>query len=459
MKIAVVGTGYVGLVTGACLAEIGHHVVCHDTLPERVAALRRGDCPIHEDGLPALIAKGRANGRLDAANELARALDGARAIIVAVGTPCEDGRIDLSFVKAASALIGAALKGRTDCPVVVVKSTVLPGTTGGLVRDEVERASGMVAGIGFSLAMNPEYLSQGQAVRDFREPDRIVIGAFDDRAASVLGEIYAPFACPKIVTSLVNAELAKYAANALQATLISYSNQIAAICEKVTGADEAVVMRSTHLDRIFTQLTAEGPKPAPATRFLRGGVGFGGSCFPKDLLALRRFASDIGATTAMLDATIAINMGRPAEVADMLEGTMGGLAGRTIAVLGLAFKPGTDDLRFSPGLALASLLAEGGATVRAHDPLAAARDHARTALPTSIPVLEEAEAVLKDADAALIVTAWPDYAGWDWARLGGLMRRPLVLDGRDIFAGATPPGPPLDYRRVGVGGTKPAALS
>lgn len=432
MHVAVIGTGYVGLVTGACLAAVGHRVTCVDSDRERAATVARGDCPIHEKDLPRLVREGVAAGRLAATTDLAAAVHGAEVVMIAVGTPSVDGRLDLSGVETAAEQLGSVLKGAAAFPVVTVKSTVLPGTTDGLVRRTLEKATGLRAGEGFGLAMNPEFLSQGSAVADFMEPDRIVVGAFDPRTAEVMADLYRPFPAPLLAMGLREAEMSKYAANALQATLISFANEIASVCEATEGIDHRKVMEAVHMARM---LDGPGGGRAGATAFLMGGVGFGGSCFPKDLEALADHARRVGAEHAITDAVQAVNFARADRVLDLLTEVVGDLWQKRIAVLGLAFKPHTDDLRDSPGLRLAKRLLARGAEVRAHDPLPLARQRARAFLPVGITIAETADATLAEADAAILVTAWPDYRGWDWAGLASRMNTPVVMDGRGLLAG------------------------
>lgn len=440
MHVAMVGTGYVGLVTGACLAAIGHRVVCVDSAPARVECLTRGQSPIHEDGLEALIRSGMGAGRLGATDNLAAALDGAQIVMVAVGTPNTDGRIDLSAVEAACRQIGAALRGRRDRPVVAIKSTVIPGTTATQVRRWLEEAGGGQAGRDFGLAMNPEFLSQGSAVADFLHPDRIVIGALDEHSAAMLAELYRPLGAPMLHMGLSEAEMVKYAANGLQATLISYANQIAALCEAVPGTDAARVMAAVHLDRML-----DGPdgRRCGATAFLKGGIGFGGSCFPKDLQALTIYAHRLGVPVPLIAAISAVNAIRPAQVLNLLSSRLGGLFERRVAVLGLAFKPGTDDMRESPALALIERLRRHGAEVRAHDPLPEVRAKARG---MGLPVTDSAEAALAGAEGAIIATAWPEYRGLDWGGLAPL----TVLDGRGLLDGVDLPDG-VRLVRIGTG--------
>lgn len=444
LSVAIVGTGYVGLVTGACLAAIGHCVICIDADPDRAQTVARGDTPIHEEGLPQLVRDGIGSGRLCATADLAAGIADAKIIIVAVGTPAHDGHMDLSAVEAAARQIGAALRGRSDRPVVVVKSTVAPGTTDTLVRRAIEAESGGAAGELFGLAMNPEFLSQGSAVSDFLHADRIVIGEWDAPSGDVLAALYRPLSAPILRMSLRDAEMVKYAANGLQALLISYANQIAGLCEATRGTDHARIMAAVHLDRML-----DGPDGgrAGATRFLMGGIGFGGSCFPKDLLALAAYGHRLGVPLPLIEAITAVNAARPAQVLNLLAARLDGLFERRIAVLGLTFKPGTDDLRDSPAVNLIRRLAGRGAEVRAHDPLAQARAHARMA---GLPVFDSVEAAISGADAIIIATAWPEYRALDWPELASTLRTPLVLDGRRVLEGLELPRW-LRVIRIGVG--------
>jgi UDPglucose 6-dehydrogenase/GDP-mannose 6-dehydrogenase len=442
VRVTVVGTGYVGLVSGVGLATLGHDVACVDTDPARVASIARGAPPFSEPDLPRLLRAALDAGRLAATGDLAAAMAGSEASIVAVGTPPRGERIDLTAVVRAATDIGRALTGLDRYHVVVVKSTVVPGTTGGAVREALEAGARRRAGSGFGLCMNPEFLREGSAVADFLHPDRIVVGRLDDRSGEVLARLYAGFDCPKLFTSLRAAETIKYTANALLATLVSFSNEVAGLCEALPEVDEETVMRGVHLDR---RLTPPGA-PAPGIlSYLRAGIGFGGSCLPKDVNALRTFARDLGTPTPLLDAVAAVNTARPGRVVARLEAALGGLRGRTVAVLGLAFKPGTDDVRDSPALALIAALAAAGAAVRAHDPMVGA-----VAELDGAAIAATAAAALDGADAAVVATAWPEFRTLDWAALAGRMRRAVVLDGRGALAGVALP-PALTYLRIGAG--------
>jgi UDPglucose 6-dehydrogenase len=430
MHVSIVGTGYVGLTTGVGIASLGHHVTCVDALPERVVAIQAGEAPFYEQGLAEKMTAARLAGRLDATSDLTGAVRGSDVTLIAVGTPFRGQRIDLSDVTAAARQIGGALRGTTGYNVVAVKSTVLPGTTETLVRRCLEETSGRRAGE-FGLCMNPEFLREGSALEDFLHPDRIVIGQWDEKSGQFLGELYRGFDCPVLHTSLRNAEMIKYAANALLATLISFSNEIAALCEATPGTDSQTVMQGVCLDRRLS-LGADGQRINPGiVSYLAAGCGFGGSCLPKDLNSLRAFATEREAVPVLLDAVAAVNAARPLRLVQMTEEALGSLRGARIALLGLAFKPGTDDLRDSPALAVGRHFVAKGAAVRAYDPLV-------TVLPASIGLSDmvlcrAAEEVLYDVDAAVVTTAHPELANWDWIRLCALMRRTLIIDGRDAL--------------------------
>jgi UDPglucose 6-dehydrogenase/GDP-mannose 6-dehydrogenase len=439
MKVTIVGTGYVGLVTGSCLASLGHTVACVDTDRARVETIARGEPPFHEPGLPELLRAAIREDRLSVTTVLDRAIAESDVSVLAVGTPALGERIDLGAVTAAAGEVGRALRQIDRYHVVVVKSTVIPGTTDTVVRHALETAAGRRVGE-FGLCMNPEFLREGSAVADFMTPDRIVIGACDARSAEVVGELYRGFSCPKVVTSPRNAEMIKYAANALLALLVSFSNELAGLCEAVPGLDEERVMAGVHLDR---RLTPPGGSPPDILSYLRAGIGFGGSCLPKDVDALRSFGAERGVETPLLDAVAVVNRERPRRVVALLEAALGGLAGRTVAILGLAFKPGTDDVRASPALALIPLLLERGALVRAYDPMVRA-----AALDVRVDLCSDAGTALAGADAALITTAWPAFRDLDWRALTRAMRRKLILDGRNALAGVPLPED-TTYLRIG----------
>jgi UDPglucose 6-dehydrogenase/GDP-mannose 6-dehydrogenase len=429
-RICVVGAGYVGLVSGACLAGIGHRVICVDRDESRVAAVNAGASPLHEAGLTELLQRVRREGRLTAGTDLAGAIAASDIAIIAVGTPGDGEKIDLRQVEGAAREIGAAMAGRADRFTVIVKSTVVPGTTDTVVRRALEKSSGRPAG-DFGLAMNPEFLREGTAVADFMAPDRIVVGGWDQQAADDVMALYDAFDCPKLTTGLRNAELIKYASNGLLATMVSFANEIAGLCEAMPGTDVNVVMGGLHLDRRLTPLVDGKPVTPGIVSYLKAGAGFGGSCLPKDVNALRMFGKGIDAPTPLLDAVMAVNTARPERVLALLSKALGGLAGRKIALLGLAFKPDTDDLRDSPALATLAGLKAAGADVRAYDPIVS-RLAPKSVTDMCRTCLDAAEA-LAGADAAVIATAWPAFAALDWSSLAGSMARPIVVDGRNLL--------------------------
>jgi UDPglucose 6-dehydrogenase len=431
MKISIIGTGYVGLVSGTCLASCGHHVTCVDIRPEVVDQINQGVAPIYEVDLEPILVKAVNSGNLTATTDLSTALGETEITLICVGTPTVGNEADLSQLKAAAQAIGAVLATKSEYRVIVVKSTVLPGTTEGIVCPAIEEASGKRLGDGWGLCMNPEFLREGQAVQDFNCPDRIVIGASDQRAAQALLAVYEVFDCPKIVTSPKTAEMIKYVSNSLLATLISFSNEIANLSASIPGIDAREVWKGVHLDRRFTPIEADREHPPGVVEYLWHGLGFGGSCFPKDVAALRGFGQKVGLSTRILDAVLSVNAEQPTQMIALLEREMN-VRGRTVAILGLAFKPGTDDLRYSPALPVVRALHERGADVVAHDPIAmtgAKYD----------PVLKEARfapdwpSALKNADACCLITSWPEYQAITPADFASLMRTPLVIDGRGLF--------------------------
>ncbi|HTG05761.1 MAG TPA: UDP-glucose/GDP-mannose dehydrogenase family protein [Bradyrhizobium sp.] len=434
MKITIVGTGYVGLVTGVGLAAVGHTVTCVDRDKRKIEVIERSSAPFYEPGLDELLVEQRAAGRLLASTNLEDSLRGSDVSIIAVGTPSNETGIDLSYIRQAAQDIGSQLPTIGTYHVVVVKSTVVPTTTDTVVRGELEAASGMVSGRDFGLAMNPEFLSEGRAVEDFTKPDRIVIGASTARAGAILADVYAKFNCPILQTTPRNAEMVKYAANALQATLISFSNEIAGICETVSGLDEGTVMRGVHLDKCWGAPNGDGKSRfAGAVTYLRAGIGFGGSCFPKDLRALRAFALNQGAEVPILSSVLKINEERAGRVVDLLASHFGVLRDKRIAVLGLAFKPETDDVRESPGVRISKLLLRRSAEVVVHDPLVRI-DAVRDQLGTGVTQAPDVATAASGADAIVIATGWDAYRQLDWADITSRMRSPVIFDGRQVMS-------------------------
>jgi UDPglucose 6-dehydrogenase/GDP-mannose 6-dehydrogenase len=426
MRIAVIGGGPVGLVSGSALANVGHEVTVVDIDRQRADKIGRGEPPFHEPGLPELLRRVVDGGHLRSSVSAATAVRGAEVVLICVGTPSGEHGADLSALRAASADVGRGLKGREDYSVVLVKSTVPPGTTTHVVAPIVRAESELGADL-LGFGMNPEFLREGVAVDDMLQPDRIVLGIDDDRARPVLEAMYRPFGAPLVFTSPSGAEMAKYASNALLATLISYSNEIAQLCEEEAGIDAQEVMRAVHLDRRFRPPPSRPEAPSTITSYLLPGLGYGGSCFPKDTAALAAWARERSIRTPILDAVREVNALRPRRVLSLLRSRLE-LRGARVAVLGLAFKPETDDLRESRSLDFARLLADEGADVQACDPVAGAA--AGELLRGVATIRPDAESALTGADAAVLATAWPAYVALDPARVRAIMRRALIVDAR-----------------------------
>lgn len=430
MKVSIVGTGYVGLVTGACLAETGHDVVCVDVDQRKVDMINEARAPIHEAGLPDLL-KRNAGRRLTATTDLAAAVAATDLTFIAVGTPASEGRIDLTFVERAAFEIGAALRNKPGYHTVIVKSTVVPGTTVGVVRRALESASGKAAGEGFGLGMNPEFLTEGTAVADFSYPDRLVLGGVDERTHEILARLYAGFdeAVPRILTNPTTAEMIKYASNAVLATMISFSNEIARLCTAVGGVDAIEVMRGVHQAAYFTMRRDGERLTAPIASFLEPGCGFGGSCLPKDVTALIGQGRDMGLGLGLLQSVLDINREQPSEVMRLIGRHFASLQNVPVTVLGLAFKPDTDDVRESPAFPIIRALKTQGARVTAYDPVARPTDHADMA---GVTLAESLAAALEGAEIVVLVTRWTEFSQLS-GLLGKLGRRPLVVDGRRVL--------------------------
>ncbi len=416
MRIVMIGTGYVGLVSGACFADFGHQVTCIDKDAGKIAALQAGEIPIYEPGLNQLVASNTASGRLDFSVDLKDAVAQADAVFIAVGTPSRrgDGHADLSYVHTAAREIAENLEGFT---VVITKSTVPIGT-----GDEVERIiteTNPKADV--IVASNPEFLREGAAIRDFKHPDRIVVGTEDDRARKVIAEIYRPLylnQAPIMYTGRRTAELIKYAANAFLATKVTFINEIADLAES-TGADVQEVARGIGLDNRI------------GSKFLHAGPGFGGSCFPKDTRALVKTAHDYGVPLRIVEAVLTVNDIRKRAMARKVAAALGGnLRGMTIGVLGLTFKPNTDDMREAPSIPLITALQDLGATVRAYDPVG--MDQAKLELP-NVTYCDSPYNCAAKADAIVIVTEWEQFRALDLARLKKQMAQPVVVDLRNIY--------------------------
>jgi UDPglucose 6-dehydrogenase len=428
MRVAVIGAGYVGLVSGVCLAEVGHEVICVDRDPAKVAKIRLGEPHIHEAGLEPLL-RSQLGRRFRVTGDLAAAVLDSDLSLIAVGTPFDGQRIDLTFVRQAAAEIGAALRRKTAYHVVVVKSTVVPGTTDSVVAPILEATSGKRAGVDFGVGMNPEFLTEGQAVRDFMEPDRLVLGAADGRVLESLEALYGSFnGVPRIRTNPRTAEMIKYASNAFLATAISFSNEIANLCAALGQVDAVDVLRGLHASSYLTVHCPDGsPIEAPITAFLYPGCGFGGSCLPKDVKALAAHGESAGVPMPLLRTVDAVNVGQPGQVLRQLERHVPSLAGLRVGVLGLAFKPDTDDVRESPAFPVIRLLLERQATVKAFDPVAIPQ--ARSLLGDAITYAESLDACLREVDAVVLLTRWKQFEAVP-ALLRGMRSPPLLVDGR-----------------------------
>ena len=436
MRICVVGSGYVGLVTGACLADFGMDVVCVDQDEAKIGQLQAGEIPIYEPGLKTLVAKNEEAGRLSFTTELAPALESAVAVFIAVGTPPrEDGSSDLRYVRDVARAISGRLGGYKA---IVTKSTVPVGT--GRMIEEIVSAGRRRS---FSVVSNPEFLREGSAIEDFMRPDRLVIGSRDRRATDIMLEIYSPLRArgvPIVVTDVETAEMIKYASNSFLAARISFINEVAELCER-TGADVQVVAQGMGLDRRIGPL------------FLRPGPGFGGSCFPKDTRAMASMARDAGARVRLVEATLEVNRRVQERMLRKIEAALGDPKGKTVAMLGLSFKPETDDIRESPALFVLDRLLARGAEVRAYDP--AAMDNARRIRPEPVYCQDPYEAA-RDADALVILTEWNQFRALEFDRLRQLLRQPRVVDLRNLYEPGRVAAAGLGYSSLGRADALPA---
>jgi len=414
LKIAVVGTGYVGLVAGACFAESGNDVVCVDNDSKKIRMLQKGQIPIYEPGLEELVRRNTAEGRLTFSTALPPAVRDSQVIFIAVGTPQgEDGSADLKHVLSVAREIAKAMNGYK---VIVDKSTVPVGTS-----RQVQEVMRHETRHPFSVVSNPEFLKQGAAIDDFLKPDRVVIGAEDERATELMLELYSPFTrtgAPIMVMDCASAELSKYAANSMLATRISFMNEVANLCE-VVGGDVDQVRKVIGSDRRI------------GMSFLFPGCGYGGSCFPKDVQAMLRFASDAGYRFKILQSVEDVNKAQKSRLFAKIKKQLGSLKGKTIAVWGLSFKPRTDDMREAPSIPLIEALLTAGAKVRAYDP--EATDVAKGIFGKRVTYATSNYDALKNADALAIVTEWNEFRRPDFARMRELMRAPIVFDGRNLF--------------------------
>lgn len=431
MKISVIGSGYVGCVTAACLAELGNSVTCIDVVKEKVDLINRGKPPIYEPGLPELMARNVKSRRLRATTEMKRAVRNSEITFICVGTPSkENGETDLSFIRGAAEGIGKAIKGKNSFHVAVVKSTVPPGTSEE-VAGIIAAASGKKAGKGFGVCMNPEFLREGSAVQDFMNPDRIVIGASGKRELKIAKALYSKFTAPLLETDLRTAEMIKYASNAFLATKVSFINEVANICQKL-GID------------VYKVAEGMGYDSRIGRRFLNAGAGWGGSCFQKDVKSLVFTSKEKGYRPLILESAVVVNNSQPLRLLELLHDELKLLRNRRIALLGLAFKPDTDDMRDAPSIKVINSLLREGASVVAYDPQA--MENARRIFNGhNLSLARSAREALKGADACLILTEWQEFAKLgekDFKR----MKNPLVIEGRKILEGKIPG---ITYRGIG----------
>jgi UDPglucose 6-dehydrogenase len=431
MHIAVIGTGYVGLVTGACFAEFGVDVICVDVDAPKLQRLAAGEMPIYEPGLEQIVTKNMQSGRLRFTTDIKQAVEQALVIFLAVGTPPKaDGSPDLSFVEAAARSVAEHMNGYK---VIVTKSTV-PIGTGEYLRKLIREQ--LKSQLNFGIVSNPEFLREGAAINDFMRPDRVVIGSRDEEAIAIMRDLYRPLyliEAPFVITSLEAAELTKYAANAFLATKISFINEIANLCESI-GCDVHDVAKAIGMDKRI------------GSKFLHPGPGFGGSCFPKDTQALASVARDFGCESLIVDAVIEVNRRQRQAMLPKIEKLVGNLDGKTIAVLGLAFKPETNDMREAPSIEIIEGLLKGGAAVRAYDPVA--MTEAADVL-SGVTYADDEYAAVADADALVFVTEWNQFRALDMARIRDLMRSPSIADLRNIYEPEHMRA--LGFKYVGIG--------
>jgi UDPglucose 6-dehydrogenase len=412
-NITVIGVGYVGLVTGTCFADLGNKIVCLDIQEERVANLKKGIMPIYEPALEEMVARNVKAGRLSFTNSYAEGIKDAEFIFIAVGTPSDvDGEADLQYVRAAAESVAEVM----DHPLIIVNKSTVPVGTGDWVADIVRAKQ--KSPVPFSVVSCPEFLREGSAITDFMNPDRIVLGSLDKEAANRVAELHLPLRTTLVVTDLRTAEMIKYASNAFLATKISFINEIANICEAL-GADVKEVAAGMGYDKRIGR------------HFLDAGLGWGGSCFPKDVKALAHMALEKGRHPQLLRAVMDINADQRRDVISKLKNVLGDLHGTTVGLLGLAFKPNTDDMRDAPSVDIANMLVSKGAKVRGYDPVA--MTVAARVLPPAVQLVETPYECAKDADAVIIVTEWNEFKQLDLAQLKQMMKQPVIIDARNIY--------------------------
>ncbi|ABG51491.1 GDP-mannose 6-dehydrogenase [Trichodesmium erythraeum IMS101] len=432
MKVSMIGTGYVGLVSGVCFAEKGHSVICVDIDQDKVDSINQGIPPIYEKGLQELLQKNIGDG-LQAVTDLGQAVQETEISMIAVGTPFDGKEIDLGYIKQVSQQIGEALRNKNSYHLVVIKSTVVPGTTENVVLPILEETSGKKAGVDFGLGMNPEFLREGEAIEDFMFLDRIILGGIDAKSISLLELLYQVFeGIEKLTTNCTTAEMIKYTANSLLATMISFSNEIGNLCSAVGGVDVVEVMQGVHLDKRFSPITASGDRITPAfLSYLQAGCGFGGSCFPKDIKALTAYGSKLGNQMEILEAAIRVNVAQPQKVLDLLKKHFPSTEGVKVSVLGLAFKPGTDDIRESPAIPIIESLLSQGAIVKTYDPFAQ-KEAQKYFCENELLFCDDLTDALDAVEAVIIVTCWSEFEALP-RLLAGKDNPPVVVDGRRML--------------------------
>ena len=432
MRVTVVGAGYVGLVTAVCLAEKGHNVICADLDREKIDKIRLAIPPIHEPGLEELLRR-NVGTRLVATTSLHNAVVDSDVTLIAVGTPFDGNAIDLGQIRRAAANIGTALRNTSTYHLVVVKSTVVPGTTDEVVTPILEAASGKKAGPDFGIGVNPEFLTEGEAVKDFMYPDRLILGGMDDRTIDTLAALYSPFnGVEQLRTNNRTAEMIKYTSNALLATAISFSNEIANLCSALGGVDVVEVMRGLHLSKYLSPILPDGSRSvAPITDFLWAGCGFGGSCLPKDVKALIAHGKRAGHPMSLLEAVIRVNEHQPHQLLALLRRHFRSLKGIRVAVLGLAFRPGTDDMRESPAIPIIKELLAAESEIKAYDP-AASHQAAKAIRSQHFALCDDLVQAMTDVDAIMLVTRWEEFRRVP-ELLAQLRPQPVFIDGRRML--------------------------
>jgi UDPglucose 6-dehydrogenase len=433
MKIAIIGAGFVGLTTGLCFADKGHQVFCVDVDSEKISKINNANPPFFEKGLEPLLKK-HVQKNFKATTDLKEAVENSEVTLIAVGTPFDGKEIDLSYVKAVAREIGEALKDVKDYHLVVVKSTVVPGTADNVVLPILEEASGKKAGQDFGVGMNPEFLREGEAVDDFSNPDRIVIGGMDKKSREILEKMYQGFESVDVMrVNNKTAEMIKYTSNSLLATMISFSNEIANLCSKVEDVDVVDVLAGVHLDKRLTPIMSNGERIRPSfISYLESGCGFGGSCFPKDVKALVNYGKNLGLPMAILEKVISVNTDQPFQMLSLLEKHYSDIKGLNVSVMGIAFKPGTDDIRESPALPIIKELASKGANINVFDPIVQDEVNKIFSDFKNIKQANTIEEAISDVDAVLLITRWKEFEEIP-KLLKKLGNNPLVIDGRRML--------------------------